>query len=418
MFRKVISIDTEKKAPFHPGIIDFKTFLENIRRRVELLAIPLLSFPSENKIEELQGLERCGSFDPNELIAKLKDADSSHKALLRDIVDQLDRFELKYILKHLSGPNLEEFNKLGLKIMPAPEELFRNIENSLIKIINWLKELITRDLYPDKNGNIRPVMHVVANEANALVGNYQIHTADIGTYIRFLRAIEKKIITCRRKYGTVQPAEARALADALERIGNQLLDIYKNELIRIGTYKGWKKHDHFSLGLVRAAQLQASLMARFKDRHILLVEDCPEQQKTYITMYEKFGCKVYYAPNFTGAMEKLKKLKEEGIVPDLLATDLSFSEPKNGMDLLNEVRKMKKKGLLHITRLIVITGSLDDLETLKKLEGLGAKVLLKPFDMDQLYSLLDSFFPVELSVRKSPSKSVADKKILSRLRKR
>ena len=93
----------------------------------------------------------------------------------------------------------------------------------------------------------------------------------------------------------------------------------------------------------------------------------------------------YEAHRFPGGAADYPRVRD--LAPDAIILDIRMEDPRTGWDLL---ARMRRDVVLGATPIIVCSGDLPLLrERAEDLERLGAAVLAKPFDLDDLLTLLD-----------------------------
>ncbi len=93
----------------------------------------------------------------------------------------------------------------------------------------------------------------------------------------------------------------------------------------------------------------------------------------------------YEAHRFPGGAADYPRVRD--LAPDAIILDIRMEDPRTGWDLL---ARMRRDDVLGATPIIVCSGDLPLLrERAEDLERLGAAVLAKPFDLDDLLTLLD-----------------------------
>jgi len=93
----------------------------------------------------------------------------------------------------------------------------------------------------------------------------------------------------------------------------------------------------------------------------------------------------YEAHRFPGGAADYPRVRD--LAPDAIILDIRMEDPRTGWDLL---ARMRRDDVLDATSIIVCSGDLPLLrERAEDLERLGAAVLAKPFDLDDLLTLLD-----------------------------
>jgi len=94
------------------------------------------------------------------------------------------------------------------------------------------------------------------------------------------------------------------------------------------------------------------------------------------------GYEVYPFPGGTVDYPHMRDL-----APDAIILDIRMEDPRTGWDMLD---RMRRDDVLGATPVIVCSGDLPLWrERAADLERLGAAVLVKPFDLDDLLALLD-----------------------------
>ncbi|MEK7748970.1 MAG: response regulator [Bacteroidota bacterium] len=124
-----------------------------------------------------------------------------------------------------------------------------------------------------------------------------------------------------------------------------------------------------------------------KKRHILVVDDEPSWRKVLALFLHHKGYDVKEAGSGAEALKALSKLK-----PDLIFSDVRMPE-MNGFDLLDNIKKVPSLS----STPVVFCSAIDDFEAKKVAKDLGAAgYLVKPFDDEEISSILSSTFPRSL----------------------
>ena len=93
----------------------------------------------------------------------------------------------------------------------------------------------------------------------------------------------------------------------------------------------------------------------------------------------------YEAHPFSGGAADYPRVRD--LAPDAIILDIRIQDPQTGWDLLDRLRR---DDVLGATPVIVCAGDVPLLhERAEDSERLGAVVLAKPFDLDDLLTLLD-----------------------------
>jgi len=112
---------------------------------------------------------------------------------------------------------------------------------------------------------------------------------------------------------------------------------------------------------------------------ILVIDDEPLVAAVIVETLVLVGYEVETAKNGREALEKIATCSYDLILSDLRMPDL------DGMDLYRELERHAPRLL---QRLIFLSGTTDSAEYMRFLEGTGALVLCKPFDIDTLQRLV------------------------------
>jgi CheY-like chemotaxis protein len=116
-------------------------------------------------------------------------------------------------------------------------------------------------------------------------------------------------------------------------------------------------------------------------RSVLLVEDNEGVAAGVTALLEMLGCEVYHQLSADEAL----KLFEQGFAFDLLLSDVQMPGKLNGIDLVELVMKAWPK-----QRVALMTGYASELDRARRL---GITVLSKPFNIDELTTLIATLDP-------------------------
>jgi CheY-like chemotaxis protein len=121
-----------------------------------------------------------------------------------------------------------------------------------------------------------------------------------------------------------------------------------------------------------------------KKKQILVVDDEPAWLRSVTHVLQKQGYQVKSAQSATEALALLVKYR-----PDLIVSDLRMPD-MNGFDLLDKIRHLP---MISSTP-VVFFSAIDDFHAKQVARDLGATAcLLKPYDENDLYSVLKQYLP-------------------------
>ena len=122
-----------------------------------------------------------------------------------------------------------------------------------------------------------------------------------------------------------------------------------------------------------------------KKKQILVVDDEPAWLKSIAHILRKEGYQVREAQSAAEALTLLAQYR-----PDLIVSDLAMPD-MNGFDLLDKIRKLPKISATPV----VFFSAIEDFHAKKVARELGATAcLLKPFDKDDMVSILKQYLPL------------------------
>ncbi len=122
-----------------------------------------------------------------------------------------------------------------------------------------------------------------------------------------------------------------------------------------------------------------------KKKQILVVDDEPAWLKSIAHILRKEGYQVREAQSAAEALTLLAQYR-----PDLIVSDLAMPD-MNGFDLLDKIRKLPKISATPV----VFFSTIEDFHAKKVARELGATAcLLKPFDKDDMVSILKQYLPL------------------------
>jgi len=117
-------------------------------------------------------------------------------------------------------------------------------------------------------------------------------------------------------------------------------------------------------------------------RRIAVVDDEPS---VLDLLQEVLSDEGYEAHPFPGGEADYPRVRD--LAPDAIILDIHMEDSRTGWDMLD---RMRRDDVLGATPVIICSGDLPLLrERATDLERLGAAVLTKPFDLDDLLALLD-----------------------------
>ncbi len=120
-------------------------------------------------------------------------------------------------------------------------------------------------------------------------------------------------------------------------------------------------------------------------RRIAVVDDEPS---VLDLLQEVLSDEGYEAHPFPGGAADYPRVRD--LAPDAITLDIRMEDSRTGWNMLDRMRRDDVPGA---TPVIVCSGDLPLLrERAADLERLGAAVLVKPFDLDDLLALLDRAF--------------------------
>ena len=120
------------------------------------------------------------------------------------------------------------------------------------------------------------------------------------------------------------------------------------------------------------------------EQTILLIEDEDQQREVLQLMFESQGYTVYAADSAEKALEYLKKT-----LPKVVVTDVKLG----GVDGISMFELIRKETRLDSVPFIFITGY-NDPTAIEKVKNLGAaEYLTKPYNLDDLLTMVQKHFP-------------------------
>jgi len=121
-----------------------------------------------------------------------------------------------------------------------------------------------------------------------------------------------------------------------------------------------------------------------KKKQILIVDDEPAWLKSVTHVLQKLGYQVKAVQSAAEALALLVKYR-----PDLIVSDLRMPD-MNGFDLLDKIRHLPKIS----STPVVFFSAIDDFHAKEVARELGATAcLLKPYDENDLYTVLKQYLP-------------------------
>ena len=121
-----------------------------------------------------------------------------------------------------------------------------------------------------------------------------------------------------------------------------------------------------------------------KKKQILVVDDEPAWLKSVTHVLKKQGYQVKGVQSAAEALALLVKYR-----PDLIVSDLRMPD-MNGFDLLDKIRHLPKIS----STPVVFFSAIDDFHAKEVARELGATAcLLKPYDENDLYTVLKQYLP-------------------------
>ena len=121
-----------------------------------------------------------------------------------------------------------------------------------------------------------------------------------------------------------------------------------------------------------------------KKKQILVVDDEPAWLKSVTHVLKKQGYQVKAVQSAAEALALLVKYH-----PDLIVSDLRMPD-MNGFDLLDKIRHLPKIS----STPVVFFSAIDDFHAKEVARELGATAcLLKPYDENDLYTVLKQYLP-------------------------
>jgi CheY-like chemotaxis protein len=121
-----------------------------------------------------------------------------------------------------------------------------------------------------------------------------------------------------------------------------------------------------------------------KKKQILVVDDEPAWLKSVTHVLKKQGYQVKAVQSAAEALALLVKYR-----PDLIVSDLRMPD-MNGFDLLDKIRHLPKIS----STPVVFFSAIDDFHAKEVARELGATAcLLKPYDENDLYTVLKQYLP-------------------------
>jgi PAS domain S-box-containing protein len=124
----------------------------------------------------------------------------------------------------------------------------------------------------------------------------------------------------------------------------------------------------------------ATVKATFKGLKVLVAEDDDQVRKLTIRRFEQLGCQVVAVSDGYAALNTY----EQDPQFDLVFSDVVMTQGFSGFDLAQAIQK------IHPSQTVLLTsGYAEDVLNQDKLEEAGLKLLRKPFEIEQLKSLLN-----------------------------
>ncbi len=121
-------------------------------------------------------------------------------------------------------------------------------------------------------------------------------------------------------------------------------------------------------------------------KHILVVNDEPAILRLFAELFGEEGYRVTLEDFSRQTQDVFESIREQ--FPDLVILDLIIGDEGGGWQLL---QLMKMDRTTRDTPLIVCTGAVNQVNELRgQLETMGVQVVLKPFDIDHLLSVITS----------------------------
>ena len=121
-----------------------------------------------------------------------------------------------------------------------------------------------------------------------------------------------------------------------------------------------------------------------KKKQILVVDDEPAWLKSVTHVLKKQGYQVKAVQSAAEALALLVKYR-----PDLIVSDIRMPD-MNGFDLLDKIRHLPKIS----STPVVFFSAIDDFHAKEVARELGATAcLLKPYDENDLYTVLKQYLP-------------------------
>ena len=121
-----------------------------------------------------------------------------------------------------------------------------------------------------------------------------------------------------------------------------------------------------------------------RKKQILVVDDEPSWLESVSHVLRREGYQVKAVQSATEALALLAKYN-----PDLIVSDLRMPD-MNGFDLLDKIKHLPKMS----STPVVFFSAIDDFHTKKVARELGATAcLLKPYDENDLFSVLKQYLP-------------------------
>ena len=112
-------------------------------------------------------------------------------------------------------------------------------------------------------------------------------------------------------------------------------------------------------------------------RHVLLAEDDPEMRELMAWALRRDGYEVQEVGDGNEVLQVLGLVEGEDGGPDLLVSDVRMPG-LSGLEVLERLRRSRDD------LPVILVTAFGDLETHAKAQRLGAEVLDKPFDLDDL----------------------------------
>ncbi|MEN3294095.1 MAG: hypothetical protein V7642_3348 [Burkholderiales bacterium] len=116
---------------------------------------------------------------------------------------------------------------------------------------------------------------------------------------------------------------------------------------------------------------------------VLVVEDNQDLAKLFCDLLQVMGCETDMAFNARSALENARQT-----APDIVFCDLRLPGGKDGFDIARELRADRS---LAGTRLIAVSGSVDEDERRRAFEAGFERIFVKPVKFAEMQEVLEQY---------------------------